>query len=123
MRLWKMLRWVLVNGLFAGLFWFGFKQGIEWMKVTALIVAWLSLPISMLFMVVSAVEPLSVLNKAVTVRGVPLAFDHIFDLVITGVLMYWGYTVTAGVYALHICALRMAFTMQDWRRATESETE
>ena len=106
----KVLKWVLLNGLFGVAVYFGFIEGHEGAYNAAMFVAWVSIVCSFLLLADPVIEKMKE-----TGRTMPAWINISFDAVITITFVWFGAWVTGGFYLLHI-----ALTEAAWSKAAES---
>jgi len=105
----KKLKWILVNGLFLVLFYFGYFEEIAGAKRLALFMAWISIFASF-FMLTDPV----IKKMKETGRSVPAKVSVGYDLLVTGLLVWYGAWITAPFYFLHMLIEQAA-----WSKAEE----
>jgi len=98
----KLLRYVLVNGLFASCLYFGAYKGVSGAANIAMFIVWLSFVVSMFAPVKEVAVEIS--NET---RPVPVCVDVGFDIAMTISMLWCGWVVSAIVYFIHMFLLHI----------------
>lgn len=91
----RIANWILMNGGFLVLFYLGFHMGIEGARTCALFMAWAHIVVMFLIGKDAAIE---VIKKHG--RSVPGWISGAFDILATGLLLWYGMVITGVLYAI-----------------------
>lgn len=95
------LKWAITNGIFAGSLFLWFYRGIEGFQNVAMFMAWFAIVGSWAALIaMSKKDPK--MKESVKNSSAGRAYGLIFDAIVTLTLAYYGATVTAVFYLLHM---------------------
>lgn len=96
----KFLRWFLINFIFLAIIWIGIALDFEPVRNLVTFLFWLFLLFSFVFIAGAKTEPLrTTLAKG---PGVPRWLDVSYDILVVGILVWFGYFVLGSVYLFSI---------------------
>lgn len=96
----RAIRWAVLNGVFAGMLWFGLVEGMQGAKNVGLFMAWMTSVFS-----IFALTEEGAAAVAKHERSVPAVFDVCFDMAIAGLLVWFGAWATGIAYTIQIVIL------------------
>lgn len=102
-RVGRLIRWTLINGIFVASIVAGFHYENENALNLAMFMAWVTILASLLINTEAAIEALKTAK-----HSVPRSVDIGFDLLVVALFAYYGATVTAICYLLHILLVIIA---------------
>lgn len=117
----KILRYCLINGLFAAAVYFGVIVGIEGVQNIVKFITWASFIMALLIW--AAVNADSVILTKMKGKSVPLWVDSTFDIGITLVLVYAGWIGYAVLYLIHSIIMHSIMHNVDIAKANATEAE
>lgn len=93
----KFLTYLILNGIVAGLLWFGLVEGVQGAQNVGLFAIWVISVMSLFF----GTEDVA---KAVAAKGfsAPYWFDVLFDLLIVGLLTWHSCYWSGAAYVVHM---------------------
>jgi hypothetical protein len=86
-------KWIVFNGVFLTLIWFGFFEGVEGAKNIALFMVWLTIAITS-----AALLNDDILKGAASKRTVPIPLSCATYAIATSILVWHGYIITGVIY-------------------------
>lgn len=95
----KTIKWIMINGIFASMLYFGLVKGVTGAKNVAFVWAWLGIFVSFLSVTDHMVNVMK--NKKKSLPRVGAAFN----LLVLLTLAWFGHIITAVFYLIHIILL------------------
>ena len=113
--------WFVFNGLFLAILWLGYNNDIKGLKNLALFITWFTIALSplMLLAITHRYSEENIKDKSEKMLVIPFWLRIPYDMLIVGILVWYGAIITAVFYLLHafllsLCrAIEMAYFMKN----------
>ena len=120
-KIYKWMYWFVFNGLFLAILWLGYNNDIKGLKNLALFITWFTIALSpfMLLAITYRYSEKNIEDKSEKMLVVPFWLRIPYDMLIVGILVWYGAIITAVFYLLHafllsLCrAIEMAYFMKN----------
>lgn len=109
----RALNYIAFTSLHVAMLWFGLVEQHDGALNVGLALTWFCIIISWFILTDNAINELAKRKRSTLF----IAFDRVIDLSIALLLIYFGWFITGGLYALHIALVATARTEANKRRA------